>query len=169
MDYSSFQGLHDMLKDGIIEYIQGNESSPNNSGNKSFFIQNGDISTEIHLACALCYFAGGSYLNITMSHAIWVTDFYLSIWAIVDATNRCPSLQFQFPTTISECQAISTEFSSQSKAGFNKCIGCIDGLLICLEKLLKKQCEQVGVDSDKFYCGHKGKFGLNFQGICDDR
>ena len=128
MDYSSFQDLHDMFKDGIIEYICENESSSNNSGNKSFFIQNGDISTEICLACALHYFAGGSYLNITMSHAIAVTDFYLSIWAIVDAMNRCPLLQFQFPTTISECWTISTEFSSQSKAGFNNCIRCIDGL-----------------------------------------
>ena len=163
MDYSSFQGLHDMLKDGIIEYIQGNESSPNNSGNKSFFIQHGDISTEIHLACALRYFAGRSYLDITMSHAIGVTDFYLSIWAIVDAMNRCPLLQFQFPTTISECQTISTEFSSRSKAGFNNCIGCIDGLLIWLEKPSQKQCEQVGVDSGKFYCGFRVNLGSIFK------
>ena len=56
MDYSSFQGLHDLLKDGIVEYIQGNGSSPNNSGNNTFFIHNGNISTEIHLACALHYF-----------------------------------------------------------------------------------------------------------------
>ena len=35
MDYSSFQGLRDMLKDGIVEYIQGNESSPNNSSNRA--------------------------------------------------------------------------------------------------------------------------------------
>ena len=104
-----------------------------------------------------------------MSHAIGVTGFYLSVWAIVDATNRCPSLNFQFPTTESECQAISTEFAVRSKAGFTNCIGCIDGLLIWLEKPSKKQCEQVGVDTGKFYCGRKGKFGLNFQGICDAR
>ena len=103
---------YDLLKDGIVEYIQGNGSSPNNSGNNSFFIRNGNISTEIHLACALHYFAGGSYLNITMSHAIGVTDFYLSIWAVMDATNQCPSFKFKFPTTISECQAISSKFSA---------------------------------------------------------
>ena len=112
MDYSSFLGLHDLLKDGIVDYIQGNGSSPNNSGNNSFFIHNGNISTEIRLACALRYFAGGSYLDITMSHAIGVTDFYLSIWANVDATNWCPSLKFKFPTTIPEYQAISTKFSA---------------------------------------------------------
>ena len=45
-----------------------------------------------------------SQVVLTMSHAIGVTDFYLSIWAVVDATNRCPSLNFQFPTTESECR-----------------------------------------------------------------
>ena len=153
MDYASFQHLHDLLKDGIVQYIQASNSSPNYSQNQSFFVCNGNITTEIHLACALRYFAGGSYLNITMSHAIGVTDFYLSIWAIVDATNRCPSLNFLFPTTESECQAISTKFSARSKAGFTNCIGCIDGLLIWLEKPSKKQCKQVGVDTGKFYCG----------------
>ena len=60
MDYSSFQVLHDLLKDGIVDYIRGNGNSPNNSGNNSFFVSNGNISTEIHLAGALHYFAGGS-------------------------------------------------------------------------------------------------------------
>ena len=27
----------------------------------------------------------------------------------------------------------------------------------------------MGVDSSKFYCGRKGKFGLNLQGVCDAR
>ena len=112
MDYSSFQVLHDLLKDGIVEYIRGNGSSPNNSGNNSFFICNGNISTEIRLACALHYFAGESYLDTTTSHAIGVTDIYLSIWAVVDATNQCPLLKFKFPTTISGCQAIYSKFSA---------------------------------------------------------
>ena len=87
-----------------------------------------------------------------MSHAIGVTNFYLSIWAVVDATNQCPLLKFKFPTTISECQAISSKFSAQSKAGFNNCIRCIDGLLIWLGKASKKEFEQVGVDTGRFYC-----------------
>ena len=161
MDYASFQHLHELLKDGILQYIRRSDSSLNYSKNPSFFILNGNITTEIRLACALRYFAGGSYLDITVSHAIGVTDFYLSVWAVVDATNRCPLLNFQFPTTESECQAISTEFAARSKAGFTNCIGCIDGLLIWLEKPSKKQCEQVRVDTGKFYCRQKGKFGFS--------
>ena len=51
---------------------------------------------------------------------------------------------------LAECQTISMEFSSRSKVGFTNCIGCMDGLLIWLEKPLKEQCNEVGVDSGKF-------------------
>ena len=108
---------------------------------------------QIRLACALRYFAGGSYLDIIMSHAVGKTDFYQSIWAVVHATNKCSFLDLQFPSTLAECQSISKEFSSRSKVGFTNCIGCIDGLLIWLEKPSKDQCNEVGVDSGKFLCG----------------
>ena len=62
-------------------------------------------------------------------------------------------LDFQFPSTLAECQIISTEFFSRSKVGFTNCIGCIDGLVIWLEKPSKEQCNEVGVDSGKFLCG----------------
>ena len=53
-----------------------------------FYRKKGKITTQIHLACALQYFAGGSYIDIIMSHAIGKTDFYRSIWAMVHATNK---------------------------------------------------------------------------------
>ena len=76
MDYSSFLELHDLLKDGINEYIHKEERTTNSSAKQPFHRKNGKITTQIHLACALQYFAGGSYLNIIMSHAIGKTDFY---------------------------------------------------------------------------------------------
>ena len=60
MDYASLQCLHDLLKDGIVQYIRGSDSSLNYSQNQSFFVRNGNITTEICLACTLHYFAGGS-------------------------------------------------------------------------------------------------------------
>ena len=130
-------------------------------------MRNGRITTEIHLACALRYFAGGSYLDITVSHGIGKTDLYCSIWAVVHATNVCTMLQFSFPTTLSECKSISNEFSHRCKAGFSNCIGCIDGMLVWTEKPSRKQCMEVGVDDGKIYCGWKGKFSLNLQAVCD--
>ena len=61
------------------------------------------------------------------------------------------------------------DFTFWSKAGFDNCVGCIDGMLLWMEKPFQKHCKKVGVDSGKFYCGRKGKFGLNMQGVCDDR
>ena len=132
-------------------------------------MRNGWITTEIHLACALRYFAGGSYLDIMLSHGIGKTDLYRSIWAVVHATNACTTLQFSFPTTSAQCESIASEFSCRSKAGFRNHIGCIDGMLVWTENPSKKQCMEVGVDNRKFYCGRKGKFGLNLQAVCDAR
>ena len=132
-------------------------------------MRNGPITTEICLACALRYFAGGSYLDIMLSHGIGKTDLYRSIWAVIHATNACTTLQFCFLTTSAQCESIASEFSHRSKAGFRNCIGCIDGMLVWTEKPSKKQCMEVGVDDGKFYCGRKGKFGLNLQAVCDAR
>ena len=118
-------------------------------------MRNGRITTEI------------AYLDITVSHGIAKTDLYCSIWAVVHATNVCTMRQFNFPTTLSECESISNEFSYRSKAGFLNFIGCIDGMLVWTEKPSKKECVEVGADEGRFYCGWKGKFGLNLQAICN--
>ena len=165
-----FLELHELLKDGIDEYVCKEGTTTNCSANQPFYRKNGKITTQNHLACALQYFAGGSYLDIIMSHAVGKTDFYQSVWAVVHATNECSFLDFQIPIYVkNECQSISTEFSSRSKVGFINCIGCIDGFLIWLEKPSKDQYNEVGVDSRKFLCRQKGKFGLNLQGFCDAR
>ena len=40
-------------------------------------------------------------------------------------------------------------------------------MLVWTEKPLSTQCDKVGVDSGKLFCGQKGKYGLNLQGVCD--
>ena len=106
-------------------------------------------------------------MDITISHAIGKTDVYRSVWSIVHAANQCPSLQFKFPTTLTECKEVAEELTFRSQAGFNNCVGCIDGTLVWTEKPLSTQCDKVGVYSGKFFCGRKGKYGLNLQGDCD--
>ena len=123
-------------------------------------MHNGEIRSEINLAVALRYFAGGSYLDVTISHGIGKTDVYHSVWAV--AMNRCTRL-----TTAVECKELAADFTFRSEASFHNCVGCIDGMLLWMEKLFLKECEKVGVDSGKFYCSRKGKFRLNLQGVCD--
>ena len=76
MDYPSFLELHELLKDGIKEYVCKKVTSTNSSANQPFYRKNGKITMLIRLACALRYFAGGSYLDIIMSHSVGKTDFY---------------------------------------------------------------------------------------------
>ena len=40
-------------------------------------------------------------------------------------------------------------------------------MLLWTEKPNANECQKVGVDSGKFFCGQKGKFGLNLLGVCD--
>ena len=63
---------------------------------------------------------------------------------------NAPSLQFKFPTTVTECKEVAEEFTFRSQAGFNNCVGCIDGMLVWTEKPLSTQCDKVRVDSGKF-------------------
>ena len=110
MDYIAFKSLHRILRQGIQKYIINEKEINDNSNGLDFCIRNGRIATEIHLACALCYFTGHSYLDIMVSHGIGKTDLYHSVWADVHATNVCTMLQFNFPATISECKSISNNF-----------------------------------------------------------
>ena len=170
MDYEAFMWLHELLKVGIKEYISSNNNQIHDTTRHdlpSFHIHNGQIRSEIRLAVASRYFAGGAYLDITISHGIGKTDVYRSVWVVVHATNRCPCLQFRFPATAAECQEIAADFMFRSKAGFDNCVGCIDGMVLWIEKPFPKECEKVGVDSGTFYCGQKAKFRLNLQGVCD--
>ena len=68
------------------------------------YIHNGETRLGIHLGVALRYFAGGSYLDITITHGIGKTDVYHSVGAVVHAMNRCTRLQFRFLTTVAECK-----------------------------------------------------------------
>ena len=163
LDYEGFMVLHDILKQGIQEYIANNNNrtdySPSSVNQSySFYIPNSEISTEIRLVTALRYFAGGSYLDISISHGISKTDVYRSVWAVVHATNISTSIQFQFPTTSEECKSMAYDFTFWNKAGFDNCVGCIDGMLLWMEKPFQKHCQNVGVDSGKFYCGRKRKY-----------
>ena len=169
MDYIAFKSLHRLLQSGIQEDIINERAINDGNNGLKFYMRNGWITTEIHLACVLRYFTGSSYLDIMLLHGIGKTDLYQSIWAVVHATNACTTLQFSFPTMSAQCESIASEFSHRSKAGFRNCIGCIDGMLVWMEKPSKKQCMEVGVDDGKFYCGRKGKFTLNLQAVCDAR
>ena len=129
----------------------------------SFHIHNGEIRSEIHLAAALRYFAGGSYLDITISHQRGKTDVYHSIWAVVHATNRCLCLQFPFPATAAECQEIAVDFTFRSKAHFDNCVGCIDGMLLWTENLFQKNVRKLVLTVVNFIAAIRQNSALTYK------
>ena len=113
----------------------------------------GPIHNETKLAVALRYFAGGSVHDIKISHGILQSAVYESVWAVVNAVNGCDSLKMEYPSCHDEQRRIAKEFENRSMAGFTNCGGCINGMLLCIEKPTDAKCARVQADSGKFYCG----------------
>jgi hypothetical protein len=156
MSWKSFKKLHQLL-------------CPRIAIEPRVCVPNGPIPSEICLAVALRYFAGGSMLDIMISHGILRTESYTSIWLIVDAINSLPEFDMEYPKTQEAQKQIARDFQSKSQCGFSNCTGCIDGILIWIEKPNPTFCKKAGVEAGKFLCGRKHKFGLNMQAVCDSR
>ena len=171
MDYQGFMNLHDLLKDRIREYIRNNnnqadQSTPSNNKNEqtSFHIPNGAISTQICLAAALRFFTGGSYLDMALEKQM-CTDWFGQLFMQQTYQQHCNFNFQQHWNNVNLWQQIS--HSEAKVALIIIVLDAIDGMLLWTEKPYLTECQKVGVDSGKFYCGRKGKYGLNMQVVCD--
>ncbi|KAI2506747.1 nuclease [Fragilaria crotonensis] len=126
--------------------------------------QNGQISTDVRLACALRWFAGGSLYDIMTTYGIGHTDAIDSCWYVVDAINSHP-----YPEEHDKQQSIAEGFRQVSGAIFACCAGAIDGILIWIHKPSERDSAKSGCSSGKFMCTRKKKFGLNCQAVSDVR
>ena len=130
-------------------------------------IRNGRISTSVRLACALRVFAGGSVYDLMSNYGISHTDVMDSVWHVVHAVNNLPEFRIEYPSSVDEQRRIAADFERVSGVGFDNCAGAIDGVLIWMQKPTLREAKRVGVDQMKFFCGRKGKFGLNCQAVGD--
>ena len=87
----------------------------------------------------------------------------------MDAVNKTKQLDITFPTDHNEQKKIAERFSRKSKAGFDNCVGCIDGMLIWTHCPSQEDCNLCECGAKKFLCSRKKKFGLNMQAVCDDK
>ena len=95
------------------------------------------------------------------------TAVYDSINLVIEAVTKCKMLEIKCPTSHENQKRIAKGFQEKSKAGFSKCVGAIDGMLLWITKPSEKECSKVGVGSKQFFCGRKKKYGLNLQACCD--
>ena len=130
---------------------------------------NGPSETSIWLACAICYFAGGSVYDLMIKYGISNSAVYDSIWAVVDAVNLLPEFFIQYPDDCNRQKAVAAAFQTASTVRFDSCAGAIDGILIWMTKPTNPHCAEAGVRPKNFLCGRKHKYGLNCQAVSDCR
>jgi hypothetical protein len=128
---------------------------------------NGDISCSSRLSMALRWFAGGDPLDIFQVHGVGYKQVYNSVWEVADAINQCPEIQIRFPTDHRAQLLIAEGFQKKLRVGFSTRVGCIDGMLIWINKPNQQSTREIGVGPKKFFCGRKKKYGITLQGICD--
>jgi len=162
MKYRTFQNLAAILRQHIIAASGKKEHSRN-------YLPNGQISTDVRLACALRWFAGGSIYDIMTTYGISHTDAINSCWYVVDAVNSHPNFKIAYPEEHDKQRSIAEGFRQVSGANFACCAGAIDGILIWVHRPRERDCIESGCSAGKFFCGRKKKFGLNCQAVSDVR
>jgi DDE superfamily endonuclease len=174
MTYESFCKLHELLEEGIkrnIRRLRPSTATGNDTRNRSNMkpppVPNGPITTSMRLLVALRFFKGCPSFDIHelfgMSHAA-VTQ---SIWIVVQAINDFAPFHLEYPSDHNQQQAIAESFRQVSTVDFANCAGAIDGILIWIHRPTVQQAQEAEVGQQKFYCGRKGKYGLNCQAVAD--
>ena len=161
MHRKSFYSLH-----GILEPFLKQHFFPKQGGSRCPESNPYLISTKMRLSIALRTFAGGSPLDIMVSHGVSFTSIFTSLWGVIDCVNKCSDLAFHFPTH-AEQREIAKGFFKKSGAKFNCVVGAIDGILIWTLKPTLQQSRQWKCGESYFKCSRKDKFGMNMQAICD--
>jgi len=129
---------------------------------------NGIVPSSTRLAVAIRYFAGGSPYDLGGLFAISIKEVYRSgVGIIVDIINNCHELSIQFPMDHASQKKVALGFKAKSVAGFDCCIGAIDGILIWTECPSADDCIRSKNGPLKYMCGRKKKFGLNMMGTVD--
>jgi hypothetical protein len=146
MREESFWNLLDLIEDklGKVDGKRKRGKAPN-----------GDVPNGVRLAIALRYLAGGDPIDICAVYRVHSSVVYQSIWMVVEAINKTKELQIQFPTKHEDQRVLANEFTHRSSIGLNNCAGCVDGMLIWINKPTIPELEKLKIGGKKFFCGRK--------------
>ena len=132
-------------------------------------VHNGPVTTFVRLACVLQYFVGASPYDIMAKYGISKKSVSESVWAVVEAVNNLDVFNIKYPDSEEVQLELACKFQSVSEVNFSNCAGAIDGILIWMLKPSEEDAANAGCGRKKFFCGCKGKFGLNCQAVSDVR
>ena len=147
MDEESFWHLLDLLEPRMaVKRKRKRGATPN-----------GSVANSTRLAMALRYFAGGDPIDIAIIFMVTPALVYNSVWLVVEAIHKTKSLEIKYPSQHAQQLLIAKEFEAKSRAHFNNCAGCIDGILIWINKPSERDLKNLGIGGKKFFCGRKKK------------
>eukprot|EP00804_Cyclotella_cryptica_P024834 CCRYP_001783-RA/>CCRYP_001783-RA protein AED:0.25 eAED:0.25 QI:0/0/0/1/1/1/2/0/207 len=124
MDVDAFVKLHRELYDRLNEHFP--------TKRRRGHTPNGVIETKLCLSAAIRYYAGGSPLDIMLSHGMSRSAVYDSVWGTVDVVNKTSSMAFNddsahFPSHEEQTE-ITKGFVAMSAAGFDNICLAVDGI-----------------------------------------
>jgi len=186
MSYDSFQELHNRLQPVLtsihkeqMEKASARRREKRRMGTRRYrvvlrpqwrrFVPNGLIHTSVRLAIALRFFAGASIYDLAPLYGVSRTNAFGSVWMVIEAVHRMQALNLVFPKDHDQQRRLAQEFARKSQAGFDCCVGAVDGILIWILQPSPSCCRESCCDARKFFCGRKHKFGLNCQAVADCR
>ena len=160
MSFSDFQHFFLVLQPDLVRVMT--RSTRTNA-------PNGIVPLKSRLAIAIRYFSGGCPYDISVVYEVSHSVVLESVDYVIDAVNssECDWLKLEYPEDHDDQKDIAQGSKARSAAGFGNCAGCIDGMLVWIHKPSDTECDRTGVDSAKYFCGRKHKYGLNLQAICD--
>jgi hypothetical protein len=171
MQYASFWNLHNNLLMGTEEarlMSRGYKKGGLDGGMYLLSpVTNGPIATSVRLACAICYFSGGSPLDIMLKYGMAHLEVMEGVWYVVEAVIKLGEFKIGYPESADKQDEIAWGFQAASKANIDICAGAIDGILIWISKPSKKNAEKAEVSQQKFLCSCKEKLSLNCQAVSD--
>lgn len=121
-----------------------------------------EVCAEVRLALTLRYLAGGTVWDIRSNFGVSKTEFYRSVWTVIDALNS------EFPidldiSDVDKLKELEKRYALKSRQNaIRGAIGAIDGCLISQKN------PGCSVDNaGRYYCARKEKFAILLMAICD--
>ena len=113
----------------------------------------------IKLSTALRWLAGGSYLNIALSHNVPSSSLYYYIDGTLRSVND--NLELSFPySSVPWLEDVSNRFAREGRSPLSKCCGALDGLAVKICELTASE-----VSNSSTYYNRKGFFALNLSHV----
>ncbi|KAL7476180.1 hypothetical protein ACHAW6_002057 [Cyclotella cf. meneghiniana] len=163
MNIEQFNDLHLKLSPQLDEAFP--------VGQKRGKSPNGSLDTKFWLSAVIRYYAGGSPLDVMLTHGMSRQSVYKSVWGVTDAVNKTKQLSCningaEFPSH-EEQEEISMGFNLMSTADFDQVCLTIDGMLIWTVQPSAADCDELWIGERQFHCFRKDKFGMVLMAGCD--